>query len=46
MQKSQESQTRRKERLQNITFLRTRVVENKKKYNRNKIKQQLNKGDF
>lgn len=46
MQKSQESQKRRKERMENITFLRTRVVESKKKYNRKKIKQEMNKGDF
>ena len=46
MQKSQESQQRRKERMENITFLRTRVVESKKKYNRKKIKQEMNKGDF
>ena len=46
MQKSQESQKRREERMANIKFLRTRVVEDKKKYNRKKIKQQLNKGDF
>ena len=46
MQKSQESQKRRKERMENITFLRTRVVESKKKYTRKKIKQEMNKGDF
>lgn len=46
MQKSQESQKRREERMQKITFLRTRIVESKKKYNRKKIKQQLAKGDF
>lgn len=46
MQKFQESQQRRKQRMENITFLRTRVVENKKKYNRKKIKQEMNKGDF
>ena len=46
MQKSQESQKRRKERMENITFLRTRVVESKKRYNRKKIKQEMNKGDF
>lgn len=46
MQKSQESQKRREERMQNIAFLRTRVVESKKKYNRKKLKQQFNKGDF
>ena len=46
MQKSQESQKRREERMQNIVYLRTRVVESKKKYNRKKIKQQITKGDF
>ncbi|MBO5711561.1 MAG: hypothetical protein J6R47_01870 [Acholeplasmatales bacterium] len=44
--KSQESQKRRKERMENITFLRTRVVESKKIYSRKKIKQELSKGDF
>ena len=44
--KSQESQKRRKERMDNITFLRTRIVESKKIYNKKKIKQELSKGDF
>ena len=44
--KSQESQKRRKERMNNITFLRTRVVESKKLYNRKRLKQALSKGDF
>jgi hypothetical protein len=46
MQKSQESEKRRAERIQNIKSLRTRVVESKKLYNRKKLKQQINKGDF
>ena len=36
-----ESQARRKERIQNAAFLRTRVVESKKKYNRKRDKAQL-----
>ncbi len=36
-----ESQARRKERIQNAAFLRTRVVESKKKYNRKKEKAQI-----
>ena len=46
MQKSQESSKRRAERMEKITYLRTRVVESKKVYNRNKVKQKLIKGDF
>ena len=41
MQKYKESETRRKQRIENIKCLRTRVVESKKTYNRNKIKQEL-----
>ncbi len=41
-----ESEKRRAERIQSLGSLRTRVVESKKKYNRKKLKQQLNKGDF
>lgn len=36
-----ESQARRKERVQNAAFLRTRVVESKKKYNRKRDKAQM-----
>ena len=36
-----ESQARRKERVQNAAFLRTRVVESKKKYNRKRDRAQL-----
>ena len=36
-----ESQARRKERVQNAAFLRTKVVESKKKYNRKKDKAQM-----
>ena len=36
-----ESKERRKERIQNSAFLRTRVVENKKKYNRKRDKEQM-----
>lgn len=43
MQKIKESETRRKERIQNLGSLRTRVVESKKLYNRKKIKQALNR---
>lgn len=46
MQKYQESQKRREERMENIKFLRTRVVESKKLYDRKKIKQKMLKGDF
>ena len=46
MQKYQESQKRRKERMEKIAFLRTRVVESKKLYDRKKIKQKMLKGDF
>ena len=38
---AKESQARRKERVQNAAFLRTRVVESKKKYNRKRDKAQL-----
>ena len=38
---AKESQARRKERVQNAAFLRTRVVESKKKYNRKKEKAQM-----
>ena len=41
MQKYKESETRRKQRIEHIKCLRTRVVESKKTYNRNKIKQEL-----
>lgn len=36
-----ESKERRKERIQNSAFLRTRVVESKKKYNRKRDKAQM-----
>ena len=36
-----ESQARRKERIQNAAFLRTRVIESKKKYNRKRDKAQM-----
>lgn len=36
-----ESQERRKERVRNSASLRTRVVENKKRYNRKKEKAQM-----
>lgn len=45
MQNYKESETRRKERIANIKYLRTRVVESKKVYNRKKIKNQLRKED-
>ena len=38
---AKESQARRKERVQNAAFLRTRVVESKKKYNRKRDKAQM-----
>ena len=38
---AKESKERRKERIQNSAFLRTRVVESKKKYNRKKEKAQM-----
>ena len=43
MQGYKESETRRKERMQNIKYLRTRVVESKKIYNRKKAKDALRK---
>ena len=41
MQSYKESEKRRKERIQNAQFLRTRVVESKKLYNRKKLKNRL-----
>ena len=38
---AKESQARRKERVQNAAFLRTRVIESKKKYNRKRDKTQM-----
>ena len=38
---AKESQARRKKRVQNAAFLRTRVVESKKKYNRKRDKAQM-----
>ena len=38
---AKESQARRKERVQNAAFLRTRVVESKQKYNRKRDKAQM-----
>ena len=38
---AKESKERRKERIQNSAFLRTRVVESKKKYNRKRDKAQM-----
>jgi hypothetical protein len=38
---AKESQARRKERVKNAAFLRTRVVESKKKYNRKRDKAQI-----
>ena len=43
MQIYKESKTRRKERIANISCLRTKVIESKKLYNRNKVKQNLRK---
>lgn len=43
MQTYKESETRRKERIQAIGSLRTRVVESKKTYNRKKIKDSIRK---
>ena len=45
MQLYKESETRRNERIQNIKRLRTQVVESKKIYNRNKVKQNLRKNN-
>jgi hypothetical protein len=38
---AKESKERRNERIQNSAFLRTRVVESKKKYNRKRDKAQM-----
>lgn len=43
MQKYQESEARRKARLEAAACLRTKIVESKKKYNRKKLKMLLNK---
>ena len=43
MQSYKESETRRKERMQNIKRLRTQVVESKKKYNRKRYKDSMRK---
>lgn len=45
MQTYKESETRRKERIQSMGSLRTRVVESKKTYNRNKIKDSIRKSN-
>ena len=38
---AEESKERRKERIQNSAFLRSRVIESKKKYNRKRDKAQM-----
>ena len=43
MQPYKESELRRKERIQSLGCLRTRIVESKKTYNRNKIKDAMRK---
>lgn len=43
MQTYKESENRRKERIHSISSLRTRVIESKKSYNRNKIKDSIRK---
>lgn len=46
MNKSQESDARRKARLEKIKCLRTHVVESKKLYNRKKVKAAIHKGEL